>query len=173
MKGTGYWFLWGGAMIALFAAPVGSWAKVTPDTLELNALIDLYEKVNFNHTRHIELLKDCGECHHHTTGTLAQNPHCMKCHKNSGATENVACRYCHLGQPFSAVALRQKDRSAYHNDIMGLKGAYHQACSGCHQKMGGPTGCQDCHVRSKRGEAFYSTSSFAHSQAKGEKKLQN
>jgi len=143
-------------MVALIALPTGSWAKATPDTLELDALVNLYGKVHFNHARHIMLVKDCADCHHHTAGTLTQNPNCVKCHKNSGATASVACRSCHLVQPFSAAALRQKDRSAYHNDIMGLKGAYHQACTGCHSRMGGPTGCQDCHKRTKPGDAFYS-----------------
>ncbi|HTY21013.1 MAG TPA: cytochrome c3 family protein [Geobacteraceae bacterium] len=153
-------------MVALIASPAFSGAKTAPDTVELNSLVNLYEKVHFNHAKHISIVKDCADCHHHTAGTLAQNPNCVKCHKNSGATANVACRSCHLVQPFSAAALRQKDRSAYHNDILGLKGAYHQACSGCHQKMGGPTGCQDCHARKKGGDAFYSAGAFAPPQAR-------
>ncbi len=163
------WLFSGFLMIALMAAPAGSRAKATPDTLELDALVNLYEKVRFDHARHIALIKDCADCHHHTAGTLTQNPNCVKCHKNSGATASVACRSCHLAQPFSAAALRQKDRSEYHNDLMSLKGAYHQACTGCHGRMGGPTGCQDCHKRNKTGNAFYSAGAVA-PQVRGEKK---
>ncbi len=161
MNAVRSWLIWGIALVALTVCPVGSWAKATPDTLELDALVNLYGKVHFNHAKHIELVKDCADCHHHTAGTLTQNPSCVKCHKNSGATASVACRSCHFVQPFSAAALRQKDRKAYHNDIMGLKGAYHQACTGCHERMGGPTGCQDCHTRAKKGDAFYSAGAYA------------
>ena len=91
-------------IVALIASPVCSQAKAPPDTLELDALVNLYEKVNFNHAKHIMLVKDCADCHHHTAGTMAQNPNCVRCHKNSGATANVACRGCHLAQPFSAAA---------------------------------------------------------------------
>lgn len=157
-------------MLALIAAPAESRAKNIPDTIELDALVNLYGKVQFNHAGHIALVKDCADCHHHTTGTLVQNPNCVKCHKNSGATASVACRSCHFAQPFSAQALRQKDRKAYHNDIMGLKGAYHQGCTGCHVKMGGPTGCQDCHTRTREGDAFYSAGAVAPEQGKGGKK---
>ncbi len=130
------WLIGGVFMLALIMSPADSRAKATPDTLELDALVNLYEKVHFNHGKHIMLVKDCAECHHHTTGTLAQNPDCVKCHKNSGATASVACRSCHFVQPFSAAALRQKDKTAYHNDIMGLKGAYHQSLHGMSRQNG-------------------------------------
>jgi hypothetical protein len=165
------WLIGGLFMLALVISPADSRAKAAPDTLELDALVNLYGKVHFNHGRHISLIKDCAECHHHTAGTLTQNPNCVRCHKNSGATASVACRGCHFVQPFSAAALRQKDKKAYHNDIMGLKGAYHQACTGCHQKMAaGPTGCQDCHARNKSGDAFYSAGAYAPPKAGGEGK---
>jgi hypothetical protein len=150
------WVIGGFALLALISFPVSSHAQSIPDSIELGSLENLYQKVNFKHARHITLIKDCADCHHHTAGTLNQNPDCVKCHKNSGGTASVACRSCHLIQSFSAAALRQKDRKAYHNDILGLKGAYHQACAGCHGKMGGPTGCQDCHKRKKSGDAFFS-----------------
>lgn len=164
------WLIWGIFMLVLIMSPADSRAKTMPDTLELDALVNLYEKVHFNHAKHIMLVKDCAECHHHTAGTLTQNPNCVRCHKNSGATASVACRSCHLAQPFSAAVLREKSKTAYHNDIPGLKGAYHQACTGCHQKMGGPTGCQDCHPRNKGGDAFYSAGAYAPPKGLGEKK---
>jgi hypothetical protein len=27
---------------------------------------------------------------------------------------------------------------------------------GCHQEMGGPTGCEDCHERNKQGDELFS-----------------
>ena len=161
-------FIAGGIMLALALFPLSTWAQNIPDSIELGSLANLYEKVTFNHSNHIAMIKDCAECHHHTTGTLVQNTDCVRCHKNSGATANVACKSCHLAQPFSAVALSEKNKTAYHNDILGLKGAYHMSCTGCHSKMGGPTGCQDCHKRNKAGDAFFSAGAFAPPKAQGE-----
>jgi hypothetical protein len=162
------WLFGGVFMLVLIASPAGSRAKEIPDSISLGSLANLYEKVDFNHAKHIMLVKDCAECHHHTTGTLTQNPDCVRCHKNSGATAVVACKDCHKAQPFSGAALREKSKTAYHDDILGLKGAYHQNCTGCHRRMGGPTGCQDCHVRNKKGDAFYSAGAYAPPQAHGE-----
>jgi hypothetical protein len=158
-------------MLALIASPADSRAKDIPDSIDLGSLANLYGKVKFNHAKHIMLVKDCAECHHHTTGTLVQDADCVRCHKNSGATAVVACKGCHEAQPFSAAALREKSKTAYHTDRLGLKGAYHQSCTGCHRRMGGPTGCQDCHARNKRGDAFYSAGAYAQPQAHEEGKL--
>ena len=126
-------------------------------------MVQLYEKVDFNHSKHVTVVKDCAECHHHTTGTLIEDPNCVRCHQNSGATAVVSCKGCHKAQPFSAEALREKGKNTktYHIDKVGLKAAYHQSCMGCHAKAGGPTGCQDCHVRKKTGDAFYNAGTFA------------
>ena len=156
------WLSCGLLLLALVAAAGGSWAKEIPDTIILGSLADLYGKVNFDHARHVMLLKDCAECHHHTTGTLTHNADCVRCHRNSGATAVVACRGCHKAQPFTAAGLRQEGRMGiYHDDILGLKGAYHQNCMGCHSRMGGPTGCQDCHGRTAKGDAFYDAGAYA------------
>ena len=160
------WLIGGVLMMTLTTAPADSRANM-PDSINLDALVQLYEKVNFNHSKHIMLVKDCAGCHHHTTGTLVQEANCIRCHKNSGATAVVACRGCHAVQKFSAEALRTKEsnRWLYHQDKPGLKAAYHQSCMGCHTKMGGPTGCQDCHALNKAGEAFYNSGEYAPKQA--------
>jgi len=160
------WLIGGIAILAMTMVPADSRAKSIPDSIKLDSLVNLYERVDFNHAKHITIVKDCAECHHHTTGTLVQDADCVRCHKNSGATPVVACKGCHAAQPFSAAALREKNRTAYHMDKLGLKGAYHQNCTGCHSKMGGPTGCQDCHARKKQGDAFYSAGVIAPKQAR-------
>ena len=149
------WLMGGMAILALNAVPSGAGAKGLPDTIELGSMASLYEKVKFDHAGHIKLIKDCAECHHHTTGTLVHDPVCARCHKNSGATTVVACKGCHEAEPFSAAAIRGKSSTAYHTDRLGLKGAYHQNCTGCHEREGGPTGCRDCHARRKNGDVFY------------------
>ena len=102
------WLIGGIAILAMTMAPADSRAKSIPDSIKLDSLVNLYERVDFNHAKHITIVKDCAECHHHTTGTLVQDADCVRCHKNSGATPVVACKGCHAAQPFSAAALREK-----------------------------------------------------------------
>lgn len=150
-------FVIGVVMSVLLAAPSILPAQNTnmPDTVDLDSIKKLYGKVSFNHALHVTVADDCSRCHHHTTGTEVKNPKCASCHKNSGATTVVDCKGCHAAQPFSAAVVRSKKKNAYHIDTLGLKGAYHQNCTGCHREMGGPTGCLDCHARNKKGDAFY------------------
>lgn len=145
------------SILLLTMATDNGHAKKIPDFIALDSLVRLYEKVNFSHAKHIGLTNNCAQCHHHTTGTAVDNPNCVRCHKNSGATKNVACRGCHSSQPFSSETIRENrsNRSIYHKDKPGLKGAYHLTCRGCHAQYGLLTGCQDCHPRKKEGDAFY------------------
>jgi class III cytochrome C family protein len=155
------WLIGGILMLALSAVPPVCRGMNMPDSIALDSLVQLYDKVKFDHARHINLIKDCAECHHHTTGTLVENPNCIRCHKNSSETTVVACKGCHLAQPFSAETVSEKNNKLYHQDKPGLKGAYHQNCMGCHTKMGGPTGCLDCHPRNKAGDALYNSGANA------------
>ena len=156
-------------MVALAAGPSVCQGTNLPDVISLDSLVKLYDKVEFNHGEHIKLLKDCAGCHHHTTGNLVEDPNCVRCHKNSSETSIVACKGCHAAQPFLAEGLNKKhaDNKLYHQDKPGLKGAYHLNCMGCHAKMGGPTGCRDCHAMNRTGEALYSTGSFAPKRIQG------
>lgn len=135
-----------------------------PDKVTIDSIQQYYSAVEFNHAAHINALKDCGLCHHHTTGAQVNNPNCARCHKNSGAQAVVSCKGCHLAEPFTPEALKkQRDQHPpfYHKDHSGLKGAYHLGCVGCHQKMGAPTGCQDCHIRNENGDGIFRSGKFA------------
>ncbi len=135
-----------------------------PDTATLDSLTDLFAPVSFNHAMHVDVVaNDCAVCHHHTTGTKVTDERCARCHKNSGEANSVACRDCHNANPFSAENL-QKIADAellFHTDKPGLKGAYHRKCLGCHQEMGAPTACENCHTKTEKGEAFYRSGKFA------------
>lgn len=128
-----------------------------PDQVVLDSIADLYAGVDFDHEMHTELGEDCAVCHHHTTGTGSQDERCMNCHADSPATSDVACVDCHLADPFSAEQINREaqDRYQYHVDKPGLKAAYHWSCVGCHEAIGGPVGCQDCHARTAAGDAFF------------------
>ncbi len=161
MQTKGLW-LAGILVVLLLAAVPGMGQGLTvPDSVTLNSQSKLYEPFQFNHSKHIQLTKECSDCHHHTTGTLVQDANCVRCHRNSSETKVVACRGCHQADPFSAAAMKEKDPKTYHLDKPSLKAAMHRNCIGCHEKMKGPTGCQDCHHRTKDGDAFYNSGAFA------------
>lgn len=136
-------------------------AITVPDTVTLNSQSRLYKPFDFNHAKHIQFTKECSYCHHHTTGTLVQDPNCVRCHRNSSETKSVSCRGCHLAEPFSAAAIKENNPKNYHNDTPSLKAAMHRNCIDCHESMKGPTGCLDCHQRTKEGDAFYNAGEFA------------
>lgn len=157
------WFWLAGIMVILLlaAVPGTSQGITVPDTLVLNSKSKLYEPFKFDHAKHIQLTKECSDCHHHTTGTLVQDANCVRCHRNSSETTVVSCKGCHLADPFSAAAIKEKDPKLYHNDKPSIKAAMHRNCIVCHEKTAGPTGCKDCHQRTKDGDAFYNSGSFA------------
>jgi hypothetical protein len=116
-----------------------------PDYLEIDVLSDRYGEVAFDHELHADYAA-CSECHHHTTGEAPSDPVCATCHQAGEEAETVSCATCHPIHPFSEELIEQKARSTrYHIDIIGLQGAYHLNCLSCHEAIGGPTGCLDCH----------------------------
>lgn len=85
---------------------------------------DLYGPVRFLHNKHAAQLKDCALCHHRRPLEPA-------------AKETVRCSACH-----------QEAFRPDHPERIGLKAAYHQQCTGCHQTMKkGPTDCLGCHSK--------------------------
>ncbi len=148
-------------LISLLLA-VTSYAMDAPETIEIDALTQYYQRVEFNHQLHVEVAEDCSVCHHHTTGTGTTDPYCGKCHGQFEELDVVSCADCHSAEPFSAESIhRQSQQDLFHVDMNGLKGAYHQNCLGCHQEMDGPTGCQDCHARTELGDELYHSGKFA------------
>lgn len=149
------------AMVATFALVAGfsslATAAVPPAQVRIDQLSKDFAPVQFDHASHVEMVGDCGECHHHTTGAPSKNPDCMRCHDSGSTSERIACRNCHVPEPFSADYLKKmaEDRKRYHRDPLGLKGAYHRNCMGCHESSGGPTGCLDCHARTDAGDALF------------------
>ena len=153
-------------MTALAFVAAGSMAQAfddVPDQVSLDSMVKLFEGVEFDHEMHSDLGEDCSACHHHTTGTGTVEERCVRCHADSDEVATVGCRDCHVADPFSAEQINKEALDVYqfHNDKLGLKAAYHTSCIGCHEEMGGPTDCQDCHARTEEGDAFY------HMEAKG------
>lgn len=149
------------AALALAAAPVA--AQPLPDSVLLDSLVNHYEAVRFDHASHVEMTESCAECHHHGTGAPVVDANCARCHSDSKQVAVVGCAQCHPREPFSAEYLNQqgRDLTLYHRDKPGLKAAFHQNCLGCHEQVGAPVGCQDCHRRTLEGDAFFKAGSFA------------
>ncbi len=154
---------------ALSLAPHASLAAGGPTTVELGTLSRLFAPVPFDHAKHTGLAGSCAECHHHTLGEAPVDPNCARCHRANQPAKSVACRECHPAERFGAEYLAKlaANSQLYHTGKPGLKGAYHQKCLGCHRAMGGPSGCEDCHPMTEKGEAFYHTGKYAPAPHKG------
>lgn len=85
---------------------------------------NLYGTVRFMHRKHAGILMDCFICHHYRPA-------------DSKASETTRCSACHQ-KPFNPELPGR----------IGLKGAHHRQCMGCHKKLNsGPVGCIDCHPK--------------------------
>ena len=97
-----------------------------PETIEIKELKNLYGPVEFPHSDHFDYADDCSVCHHHSEG------------------KTISCKVCH--KPFKVYKYEGSKRI----NGLGLKGAYHGRCLGCHKEEGGPVGCTECHERAKK-----------------------
>ena len=93
-----------------------------PNMLLLDKLANLYTPVNFSHRMHAHwtsISEGCSECHHYSPA--GRIPPCSECHTKTINPKN----------------LRQ----------VGLKGAYHQHCMGCHEEWSLSNDCNFCHAK--------------------------
>jgi octaheme c-type cytochrome (tetrathionate reductase family) len=126
------------------------------DSTVLKSKSDDYEPVGFAHRIHDELVGgDCGVCHHryastegdrvgqdikdlHAAMDIKLGGPCSSCHDDMAQNPPQSCNRCH-GLP------DEPDDPAR----IGLKGAYHRQCIGCHERQlkpaSAPTECASCH----------------------------
>ncbi len=157
MHTTRRWLVGGIFLAALCAALMDDGAAQDfPEFIEIDALSEYYGPAFFDHLMHLDVAS-CARCHHHGTGVPVEDANCARCHSNAETVPIVGCGQCHARDPFTASDIREKEKDLhlYHRDKPGLKGAYHLSCLGCHEEMGAPTGCTDCHARTEAGEAFF------------------
>jgi octaheme c-type cytochrome (tetrathionate reductase family) len=122
----------------------------------LNTRADYYEPVVFSHRSHdVDTGSDCSVCHHRMSddesdrvGMDLKTMHdeievriggaCAACHEDMGEKEMQKCSACH-------IASNEEDNPSR----IGLKGAYHRQCIGCHVEQpasaNAPTDCISCH----------------------------
>ena len=86
---------------------------------------DIYGPVRFMHKKHAGLSADCTVCHHHRPN-------------DDDASDTTRCSACHQDSFNQEVPNR-----------IGLKGAIHRRCLGCHKQLNnGPTRCSNtCHEK--------------------------
>ncbi len=89
-----------------------------------------------------------------------------QCQKN----QVVACRAVSSGGPLLCriPAPAGAGRHAPPQGQAGSEGGLSPQCLGCHRETGGPTGCQDCHVRTEVGDAFFHAGAYAPKAETGE-----
>ncbi|MBZ5496337.1 MAG: Ni/Fe-hydrogenase cytochrome b subunit [Acidobacteriia bacterium] len=126
------------------------------DSQVLKARSDDYEPVGFSHRIHDELVGgDCGVCHHryastegdrvgqdikemHAAMDIKMGGPCSACHDDMAPNPPQSCNRCH------GLSNEPDDPSR-----IGLKGAYHRQCIGCHERQlkpaSAPTECASCH----------------------------
>ncbi len=126
------------------------------DSRVLNDRSDDYEPVGFSHRIHDELVEgDCGVCHHrysrdekdrigediktlHAAMDIKTGGPCSACHDDMAQNPPQRCIHCH------GLSNEPDDPSR-----IGLKGAYHRQCIGCHERQlkpaPAPTECASCH----------------------------
>jgi len=97
-------------------------AAEPPVKVEIKHLENLYEPCQFDHKLHTDVAPKCETCHH----------------KGGAESGNAACSSCHK-VPFDPEDLA----------VIGLKGALHQQCMGCHAKSGAKNDCVACHAKKK------------------------
>jgi octaheme c-type cytochrome (tetrathionate reductase family) len=123
----------------------------------LNAKIDYYEPVKFTHRTHdVNSDSNCAICHHRfasgpedRVGQDMTKMHdeievritgasCLSCHADLTEKKFQKCSQCHSASNEADFPAR-----------IGLKGAYHRQCIGCHQNQPAtakaPTDCASCH----------------------------
>jgi len=126
------------------------------DSAVLNEGTDDYEPVAFSHRIHDELTDgDCAACHHryamadddrvgedvvdlHAAMEIGLGGPCASCHEDMSDNPPQSCDRCHR-------LPNERDAPAR----LGLKGAYHRQCMGCHERnirpAPAPTECDSCH----------------------------
>ncbi len=112
-------------MVGVFWGISVAYSMKIPETIYLDSLSKIYDKVQFSHLYHSEIVGECSFCHHHSRKNVT--PPCKDCHE-------ITTVYKYKG----------KERITG----IGLKGAYHLQCINCHKEgESGPVGCTDCHAK--------------------------
>lgn len=92
-----------------------------PEVLIMDELSEIYVPVVFSHKLHAQMSLYSGEC--------------SICHHRNPPGPILGCKECH-------------EASAKRSDLskVGLKGAYHRQCMGCHREWSHTTECAVCHA---------------------------
>lgn len=138
----------------IFLATGSTIAGPLPAEITINQLTDLYTPVVFDHLAHSESY-ECHRCHHDSESD-EQKGACSTCHAGRRIEGKQQCSTCHsANNDEQKKDSEQKATYQYHIDTPALKGTWHLLCRNCHVEDDGPTGCQDCHAFTPKGQQFF------------------
>jgi hypothetical protein len=126
-----------------------------PERIELRALANLYGPVDFDHKTHVDAIGTCGDCHHKPFG---EPRGCGECHEprerslfdHESHWDYAGCDICHQATTAEQLVCSACHQTPFDPDnlaVLGLKGAYHAQCMGCHEELGFDTSCNACHAK--------------------------
>jgi hypothetical protein len=147
------------AAAALAATTPQPGDSALPAVLQLNEIMALYGPVEFDHENHAGIADGCRSCHHAKFGDPLS---CGHCHSNyverrdfghDVHEEAMDCLSCH--QVTSTAEMRCSACHKTPHDpenlhVIGLKGAFHLRCMGCHEELGLDVSCTACHSPRQR-----------------------
>ena len=133
-------------------------AEQPPNRITIKSLENLYGPAAFDHKKHTDAGFECKKCHHKPFGkTIA----CKDCHSEQvdkkGFSHEKHWRYsdcadCHQAETSKSLACSNCHKIPFDKkqpQVIGLKGALHAQCMGCHKESGVPNSCTDCHAKKK------------------------
>ena len=129
-------------------------AESTPEEITIDELSDLYQPVVFDHLMHTESY-ECNRCHHDSAND-GQTDACNTCHGGRPIKVKSPCSTCHSSNIYEQPEDSDVETAPqYHIDTPALKATWHLVCRNCHLEDDGPTGCQDCHAFTVKGQKFF------------------
>jgi hypothetical protein len=127
-----------------------------PKIVEIDSLTNLYAPVEFDHALHEDTADSCRTCHHEPFGKPLA---CADCHEEAHPPESFdhekhweydSCDSCHQAEAADKLVCRGCHKTPFDEEnlaVIGLKGAYHVQCMGCHEENGVDNDCATCHQR--------------------------
>jgi NADH pyrophosphatase NudC (nudix superfamily) len=147
------------AALSMTVLAGGPSSKMTIKVLE-----KIYDAAEFDHKQHTDAGYKCTECHHKSVGKKVTTS-CNDCHDDPEKPvakkdfvhedhyKDEDCSSCHDYKSQKDLACSSCHKVSYDKKnpaVIGLKGALHMQCMGCHKENGVKNDCVACHAKKKK-----------------------